>query len=166
MALQSLLVVRFRDHVRAIGASLGTVLGLLLGGGIALAALATLIGAPILDWLSGGPTGLGGIFMGILVVSSALVAALTIGGAAVLARSQHFVYSIGWVTAAIVTIVIMALGLPFIDRIEFALLVGPASGLLVFVVWLLSDTVRARKRVERIGAENDARLARGGSDGR
>ncbi len=136
MALQSFFVVRFRDRGRSPGRALGAILAVVLGGGVVLAALAWWIGAPILHWLSGGSTGIDGAFMGILVISSAGVAALTVTGSAVLARSRHFIYSFGWVLSALTTIVFMSLPLPLVSRIESALLAGPLVGLLFHLAWL------------------------------
>jgi len=146
MALQSLLVVRFRDRGLEVGRSLGVILCAVLGGGVLLAALAWLVGPPILNWLSGVSTGLDGMFMAVLVVSSAGVAALTVTGAAVLARARHFVYSLGWVIAALTTIVAMSLHVTLVGRIEAALLAGPLLGLLFHLAWLGVTVTRERRR--------------------
>jgi O-antigen/teichoic acid export membrane protein len=140
MSLQSFLIVRFRSHDRSLRRSLALVVTALLGGGIVLAGLAWLIGPPILNWLSGGPTGINGELMGILVISSALIAALTVTGSAVLARGRHFIYSLGWVAAAIATIVVMSIPLPLVERVEAALLIGPVVGLLFHGAWLAWGT--------------------------
>jgi hypothetical protein len=138
MALQSFLVVRFRDSKTSLTRTLAPVLAALLVGGSALAGLAWWIGRPILDWISGGSTAIDNAFMGILVISSAIVAALTVTGSAVLARSQHFGYSFGWVLAAATTIVVLSLPITLVGRIEAALIAGPLVGLIVHLAWLAS----------------------------
>jgi hypothetical protein len=60
---------------------------------------------------------------------------------AVLAKSQHFVYSFGWVAAALTTIAVMFTPLDLLPRVELALLVGPVAGLVVHLGWL---TINAR----------------------
>ncbi|HEX4402437.1 MAG TPA: hypothetical protein VHZ98_14035 [Galbitalea sp.] len=136
MALQSFFVVHFRENGRSSGRTLGLALGVLLLGGVLLATLAWWIGPSILNWLFGESGGIGSEFVTILVISSAMVAGLTVTGSAVLARSRHFVYSFGWVMAAITTILLMSLPIALTVRIESALLAGPVVGLLFHCVWL------------------------------
>jgi O-antigen/teichoic acid export membrane protein len=129
-------VVRFRDNGRSSGRTLGLVLGVLIVGGVLLAALAWCVGPPILNWLFGAPSTINGEFVAILVISSAFVAALTVTGSAVLARSRHFIYSLGWVLAATTTIVFMSLSFTLVVRVETALFAGPVVGLVFHCVWL------------------------------
>ena len=65
------------------------------------------------------------------MISSALVAALCISAPAVLARGRHFTYTAGWVTAAVVTVVSLALPFELTTRTVLALLAGPVAGLLI-----------------------------------
>jgi O-antigen/teichoic acid export membrane protein len=137
MALQSYLLVRFRDSGRSPGSAILRVVAVLLAAGIILAGLAWLIGWPILAWISGGYTPVSSGLLGLLVMSSALVGALTVTGSGVLAQSAHLAYSVGWVAAALVTIALMAVPAPLVERVELALLVSPIVGLLVHGVWLV-----------------------------
>ncbi|MDQ1552724.1 MAG: hypothetical protein QOD50_2146 [Actinomycetota bacterium] len=136
MALQSFFLVRFRDHGRSPGTAIAIAVGVLVAIGLALAALAWWIGPAILAWVSGGHTTLGGGLLAVLVVSSALVGALTITGSGVLAQSGHFVYSLGWVAAAAVTVLLMAVPLGILERVEIALIIAPLVGLAVHGTWL------------------------------
>jgi O-antigen/teichoic acid export membrane protein len=131
MALQSFFVVRFRDADRPVRRALGSVLLLLIGAGVVLGAIAWLVGPQILSWVSGGSTSIAGETVAILVLSSAIVAGLTVTGSAVLARSRHFAYTLGWVAAAIVTLILMAVPGLLVTRVELALLAGPTAGLVV-----------------------------------
>jgi hypothetical protein len=142
MALQSLLVVRFRDRPHARARTLAAILLGLIAAGVVLAALAWWIGPLVINWLSGSPIRFDGAFVGILVISSAGVAALTVTGSAVLAGSRHLAYSLGWVIAAVTTIVVMCLPLELVTRVEAALLAGPAAGLIFHLAWIGATTRR------------------------
>ncbi|QNE45987.1 hypothetical protein F1C58_03035 [Glaciihabitans sp. INWT7] len=131
MALQSYFVVRFRDGARSMSRTLLYVLLAVIIGTLLLAGLGWLFGAPLLEWVSGSRhISIEGNVIAVLIASSGLVAALSVTGSAVLARSRHLVYSSGWFAAAIVTIGVMLTGIDFIPRVETALILGPAAGLL------------------------------------
>ena len=132
MALQSYFVVRFRDGERSMSRTFLSVLLLISIGTFLLAGLGCLFGGPLLEWVSGSRhISIEGNVIAVLVASSGLVAALSVTGSAVLARARHLVYSSGWFVAAIVTIGVMMTGIDFIPRVEAALILGPAAGLLV-----------------------------------
>lgn len=147
MSLQSYFVVRFRDHRDMLWRTLGLIfLAIAVGAGV-LAGLGWWIGSPVLSWVSGSKTSISGSLIAVLVASSALVAALSVSGSAVLAASRHFVYSAGWVASAAVTIGVMATPLDFVPKVESALLLGPIAGLLIHLSYLLaSRTSRAADR--------------------
>ncbi len=135
MALQSYFVVRFRDSGRSMIRSLVVVLVVLTAGTSVLATLGWWLGPAVLFWISG--TQMQGSLIGALVISSGLVAVLSVSGSAVLARSQHLAYSIGWLVAAVITILIMMTGMGFTLRVEAALLIGPSGGLAVYALYAL-----------------------------
>jgi len=121
-------------------------LAIAVGAGV-LAGLGWWIGPPVLSWLSGSQTSISGSLIAVLVASSALVAALSVSGSAVLAASRHFVYSAGWVASAVVTIGVMVTPLDFVPKVESTLLLGPIAGLLIHLSYLLaSRTSRAADR--------------------
>lgn len=136
MSLQSYLLVLFRD-ARA-GASRRFVL-IQLGiaaTAVVLAALGWILGPAVFSFLFPGEPTPDGWFVAALVLSSALVAAMFVSASAVLARSQHFVYSAGWVVGAVVTIVVLVLPMDLEARTIAALIAGPVAGLAVHVGYL------------------------------
>lgn len=146
-SLQSIFVVRFRDATNSFWRPLAIVLGVLLGGGALLALLAVVVGSPVLEWIQGGHSSVTGPFIGVLVASSALVAAITVSGSAVLSQSHHLVYTLGWVLAAVVTIAVMAAPGDLTARVALALTIAPATGLvfhLLSLAWLRRGHVAAR----------------------
>jgi hypothetical protein len=137
MAMQSYLIVLFREA----GERFWRLLLLLecgaLAAGVVLGALAWLIGPPIFEFLFPGQPVPAGWLIGVLVATSALVAALCVSAPAVLSRGAHTVYSAGWVVTAVVTVLGLLLPLPLLTRASIALLVGPVAGLLVHTVYLV-----------------------------
>lgn len=138
MSLQSYLVVRFRDEPRTWWRPFLAAQGVILAGAVVLGALGWWLGPAVFAWVSGTPVSLDGSLIAVLVASSALVGALCVSAPAVLARSQHFVYSLGWVIAAVVTAVVMFTPLEFLPRVGLAVILGPVAGLLVHIGWLVT----------------------------
>ena len=137
MALQSYLLVRFRDDAVDPLRLFFTILGGILGVATLLGVLGWWLGPAVFGILSADPVQVDGPFIAVLVVSAALVAALCVSAPAVLARSEHFVYSLGWAVAALVTVAIMITPMDFMTRLIVALLCGPVAGLVVHVGWLV-----------------------------
>lgn len=142
MSLQSYFIVRFRDQPGTWWRTFLGAQGVVIVGAVVLATLGWWLGPAVFSWVSGAPVSLDGTIIAILVASSALVAALCISAPAVLARSQHFVYSLGWVAAAVVTIVVMVMPMDFLMRVSLALLIGPVAGLIVHLAWLIGAEPR------------------------
>lgn len=138
MSLQSYLVVKFRDHPASGLVIFIRAQAVIIGGAAILALLGSWLGPIVFTWISGKPGSVDGLFIALLVGSSALVAALCVSGSAVLALSQHKIYSLGWLAAAVVTIVIMILPLALDCRVGIALIAGPVAGLLLHCFWLLT----------------------------
>jgi hypothetical protein len=143
MSLQSYFVVRFRDSPARWWKTFLAVQSVIAGAAVVFAAAGWWLGPAVFTWVSGRPTALDGSLIAILVASSALVGSLCVSAPAVLARSQHFVYSLGWVVAAVVTVAIMFAPLDFLPRVGAALIVGPIAGLLVHLGWL---SIAARQK--------------------
>lgn len=127
LALQSLLIVRFRD-------ARGSVRRVFTLAAVALIFVAALVGiiaallGPWLLGLFGGGYHLDGWFIGVLVFSSGLLGVLCMTGTLAMARNRHTAYLWGWVTAAAVTILALLLPLSIEPRVCIALIVGSVAG--------------------------------------
>jgi O-antigen/teichoic acid export membrane protein len=131
MSMQSYLVIRFRDHSESSSSLLVRALLVLAGSGIVLGLVGWIAGPWAYSIVAGSEFPLDGQFIAALVASSALVGAMFVTGPALLARSQHVVYSIGWLAAAAGTVVLMLLPGTLAGRVTLALLGAPVIGLLV-----------------------------------
>lgn len=134
MALQSYFVVRFKQDA-GWRPFLG-VQAIIAVGAVLLAVAGWWLGPAVFTWVSGAPFSLSGELIAVLVASSALVAMVSVSASAVLARSNHAVYTIGWLVAAVVTIVIILGPGDFLVRVGWALIAGPIAGLVVHGAWL------------------------------
>ncbi|MDJ0324898.1 hypothetical protein QMG61_14130 [Cryobacterium sp. PH31-AA6] len=131
LSLQSYLVIHFRQHGATIGSALTRILALIAGASILLAALALWFASPLLVLLVGSAYEINNVVLALLVGSAGLVAALCATGPAVLARSQHMIFTAGWVVAAVTTILLLLLPGTLETRAIVALSAGPLLGLLV-----------------------------------
>jgi hypothetical protein len=136
MSLQSFLIVRFRDGQSSWFPLFSRVQGGIALGTIALALPGWWLGPTVFEMVSGRPTVIDGALIALLVLSSGLVAALSTAAAAVLAKGKHVVYSLGWMGAAALTIVIILVPGELIERVVIALIAGPIIGLAVYCVSL------------------------------
>jgi hypothetical protein len=127
LALQSLLIVRFRDA----RGSVRRVFSLIAGGLVVLAAIAGGVAAAFGPWalsLFGGGYHLDGWFIGLLVFSSGLLGVLCMTGTLAMARNRHAAYLWGWVAAAAATVLALLLPLGIEARVCLALVVGSVVG--------------------------------------
>ena len=136
MSIQGFLIVRFRDQHQSVGRDLRRYVAGIMGAGSLLAAAGWSAGPTIFGWLFPGEPVLEGWFFAVLVLSSALVGALCVTAPAVLARGLHSVYSLGWVSSAIATVIVLILPLDLLARTCIALLVGPTVGILIHLTVL------------------------------
>jgi hypothetical protein len=130
-AYQNVVVARVAAHgVRALGPIL---LG--LGGLTAVGALAAWPVGPWAlrtvnpDFHVDGP-----VFSG-LVLGAGLVAVLTVTGAAAVALDHHVVYLAGWIAATVTTLAMLLVPWGLDERVVSSLLVGPAVGVAVHLLW-------------------------------
>jgi hypothetical protein len=142
MALQSYLIVFFRNHASSFWRSLLLLESFVLVVGAVLAALGWWLGPPVFELLFPGQAAPQSWFIAVLVASSALVGALCVTAPAVLSRARHSVFTAGWVVAALATIGFLILPIPFLERTVLALLFGPVCGLLVHTVYLIAAARR------------------------
>jgi O-antigen/teichoic acid export membrane protein len=145
MSLQSYFIVSFRDNAEHFWRQFLRLQAFIVGAGLVLALAGWLLGPLVFGFLFPGSLRPGGPFIAVLVLSSALVGALCVSAPAVLARSQHFVYSTGWVVAAIVTVIALVLPLDLTTRILLALLSGPVAGLIIHSSYLAVAGRRERR---------------------
>jgi len=131
LALQSYLVVVFRSHADAVLGWVARLSALVLVGSGVLALLAWGLGPWALSVLFDRPDVLAGGTIGLLVATAGLVGVLCVTGAATLSRAQHGAFAGGWIVAAIVTVLVLALPLGLHERTLLALTIGPVAGLLV-----------------------------------
>ena len=144
MSLQSYFIVMFRDDVTHFWRKFLRLQALVGASAVVLAIAGWLIGPAVFAFLFPDQLRPEGWFIAVLVFSSALVGSMCISAPAVLAQSQHFVYTAGWVAAAFVTILALLLPLGFTERTVLSLLAGPVAGLLVYAGYL----VRSRRSHE------------------
>lgn len=137
LALQSYLVVRFRDAGVRFWRELSGIVVVVAALAAVLGVAAWPIGPWVLDVIFGGKYVIDGVTLGILVASAGLTAALCVSGPAVLALGRHSSFTAGWVTAAAVTVGMLLVPLALEPKALLALSLGPAAGFLVHVISLV-----------------------------
>lgn len=135
MSLQSYLVVRFRDAA-SLGRLLFVTTGVIAAATLVLLVGTALVGQPVIDLVSGEASLIPAESLTIFVLSSGLIALLTVTGAALLGRSSHRTYSLGWLAAAIVSVATLLSISDFWTALFVSVLVGPGAGLMVHAVVL------------------------------
>jgi O-antigen/teichoic acid export membrane protein len=146
MSLQSYFTVLFRDsHGRAFWRRFLLIEAVIIAGGAVLAPLGWWLGPAVFSFLFPGKPTPDGPLIALVVLSSALVGAMCVTAPAVLARSQHVVYSAGWVAGALATIATLLLPIDFASRTVAALLAGPTVGLLVHLSYLAAPSLLSRR---------------------
>lgn len=134
LALQSYMITRFRGGGARLLRRILVVLAVAAAALVVLAGLAALIGPAILAMVSAGRYDVSAGEMAVITASAGGVAMMSITGPALLSQGRHTPYVSGWVVTAALTIVLLALPVPFEWRMLLALLVPPALGLSVHLV--------------------------------
>lgn len=137
MSLQSYFLVTFRDAGTAFWRPFLGLQATVFAGGVVLAGLAWWLGPLVFAFVYPDKQTPDGLFLAVLILSSALVGSMCVSAPAVLARSEHVVYAGGWAAAAVVTVVVLTLPLEFTTRTLVSLVVGPIAGLIVYSVYLV-----------------------------
>lgn len=143
MALQSYLVVHFRDLRTSARRSFLRIQGIVAAAAIVIGSGAWLIGPWIFAVLFPENPAPEGWLLAVLVVSSAIVASMCVSASALLARSQHLAFSLGWAIAAVVTVGCELAPADLVPRTLLALLVGPIAGLVVHLSFLARHVARS-----------------------
>ncbi|NYE21020.1 hypothetical protein [Microbacterium immunditiarum] len=128
MALQSFLIVEFRDGAAAIGGRLLRLVGALVGATAVLALAAAVWGPWLIEIISSGRYHIESLTAAGVVVSGGLVALLFLTGPALLAENRHGRYVAGWAVAAAATVAFLLVPLDTTPRVLLALLAAPALG--------------------------------------
>lgn len=147
MSLQGYFIITFRKNAEHFWRTFLRIQALVFGSGIVLAVIGGLIGPAVFAFLFPGQLGPDGWLIAVLVLSSALVGSLCVSAPAVLARSQHRVYTSGWVVGALVTIAMLLVPLPFTTRTVLALVLAPIAALVVHGSYLVSTGRRERASI-------------------
>ena len=146
MSMQSFLVVKFRDQTSS---SLKFMTAITLGIVIVTAVitwLASSFGTAILAILSDEKILITSEVLGIISISAGLLATMIVSATPILARGDHFVYSLGWLFSALATVLLLLGSGEFIDRVISAILLGPIVGLAVFLTALMVTRKMAAAR--------------------
>lgn len=131
MALQSFLIVDFRSSEFAIWPRLVRYLGLMAAATAAACALAWLFGPWVLDVISSGRYQVASGSIALIVASAGFVGTLCITGSALLSEGRHLMFLMGWVAAAVTTVLCLQVPLEPVPRVLTALLAGPVVGLAI-----------------------------------
>ncbi|MFC6354806.1 hypothetical protein [Luethyella okanaganae] len=137
LALQSYLIVHFRDQLRALWASLLKVLAIVAVATVVASVLVWLFAPVVVGWIFGSGYVLSGATLAGLVASAGLTGALCVSGPAVIARSGHTAFLVGWVLAALCLVAVLFTPWDLLSRTATALVVAPLLGLIVHLGYLL-----------------------------
>ena len=96
----------------------------------------------IFELAIGKPVLISPILLTVIILSGLLLSLLVVIGAAVLSRSLHFFYVLGWSLAAAISFAILLVPLEFEIRLILSLLVGPIIGLFIQLFALLFEKFR------------------------
>lgn len=137
MAVQSFLVVSFRNDGAARAGRLARYLIVIALVGAVAAGAAWFLGPPVVGWVSTGRYEIDALSSAVIVCSAGLVACLCVTGPVLLAASRHTAYALGWIVAAAVTVVsIFWLPLPAVPRALTAITFAPVTGICVHLAAL------------------------------
>lgn len=143
----SLFLKQSHRPVAAMAKPVGALLGVGLLGGVAAYLLGPwlfiLITGPRPEEVAAYTEASQGWVLGLLTFASAVMALLVLSGTAVLAMNLHKTYILGWIVAAVVSLMLVLLPLPLIPRAIISLFVGPLLGFATHMAGLVLD---AKKR--------------------
>jgi O-antigen/teichoic acid export membrane protein len=133
LALQSYLVVTFRDQPDGARGRLLRWGGLLGAVTAVLAIAAASIGPWVLDVVYAGKYELPGVVIGAIVASAGITAGLCLTGPALIAADEHGLYLLGWLFASAGVIALLFLPLAPIEAALLALIAAPLAGIAIHV---------------------------------
>lgn len=120
------------------------VAGLVGAVGVVAAVAAALLGPWLMALLLGPDYRVDGLVLGGLTLTAALLALLTLTGAATLALDGHRAYAVGWCLASLTSALVLLVPGPLAARVVLSLTIGPLVGLAVHVSHV-GRTLRTRR---------------------
>lgn len=133
-AYQGVAITYFLSHRDRGVAALRPVAGAILGVGVLGAGLAWLVGPWLMTVLIRPDYRVDGVVLAGLTFAAAMLALVTLTGAAVLALDRHTAFTVGWVTATLVSVAVLLTPLDVPTRTVLSLTVGPAVGVAVHLL--------------------------------
>ena len=128
LALQSFLIVKFRDLTTKAGVLIAQLNGAILIFGLIFSVGVYFFGNQVLVLLAGPTFTLDPLFLFVLTLSSVPTAWLAVTGAASLSHKLHTTYSAGWLLAALISFVTLFIPNPLETKLVLALVIGPLIG--------------------------------------
>ncbi|MCC2308738.1 hypothetical protein [Cellulomonas chengniuliangii] len=136
-AYQGVAITHFLSHRQEGIRPLARIVGAIMGVGAAGALLAVAVGPWLMRALFGTAYHVDGLLLGALTGAAAMLAVLTLTGAAVLALDKHKAYASSWGLATLVTVAVLLLPLDLEARAVLALALGPLAGVALHGIVLI-----------------------------
>lgn len=133
-ALQSFFLIRFKVPVMEMRKNLFLILAVVMGITVLVSIISGFIGVEAFQLITNREMSVSGLFISLLVISSGIIACLSVTGAALLSRSKHSYYLFGWVCAGVLTVMILMLPVSTTDKVELSLIAPPLLGLVVHIL--------------------------------
>lgn len=144
MAMQGLLIKRFSEAQTPLMSTVGRLVGVCVATSALLGLAAGLVGPVVLRSFFGPEFELQGRTLGLLVLSSGLIGALSVTSPALIACNRHGRNIVGWLAAVVVSMAVLALSPGALDvRVPASLLAGPALGVAVHLTMLRRSAAAA-----------------------
>lgn len=118
--------------LRAAAPIAGMIIALSSVGAVA----AWLVGPWLMITLLGPEYAMSGLVLGGLTFDAGILAILTVSGALCVSFHRHRAFSLGWITATAVAIILLFVPLPIEEKSVLALFMGPMTGIVVHAVVL------------------------------
>ncbi len=134
-ALQTFLIVRFRDHARP-ARQLLIVSGLLAGATLIYSTAAAFAGPWILNLIYGDRFIIAAVTVFLVSASAGSTALLYVTGAALLGRGLHQLYAAGWAVSAVLVLALLFGPQNPLVTVPLVLLIAPLGGVLVHMLGL------------------------------
>ena len=87
------------------------------------------IGSQFVQMLFGSEYQLSNLMLSIVLFSSGMLAIQIVSGSLILSRGHHGSYILGWIVAAVATVLVLLTPLAFEVRVMLSLNIGPISGI-------------------------------------